>query len=97
MAQFDVYRVRSVLLVDCQSDWVADLTTRLAIPLVKPTRAAMTHPRLNPTFDVDGRSLVLATQLAAAVPAISLGQPIASLADKHRAIVDALDYLIIGF
>ena len=97
MAQFDVHRVRNTLLLDCQSDWLAALPTRLAIPLVKVTRAAMANPRLNPPVDVDGQRLILATQLAAAVPVRSLGQPIASLADEHRAIVDALDYLITGF
>ena len=97
MAQFDVYRVRGTLLLDCQSDWLADLPTRLAIPLVKPTRVAMAHARLNPLFDIAGQRFILAPQLAAAIPAKSLGQPIASLAGKHRAIVDALDYLITGF
>lgn len=53
--------------------------------------------RLQPVLPVDGHDYVLVTTEMAAISVSDLGDPIASLADQHSAIVDALDFLFQGF
>ncbi|MBW8726345.1 MAG: CcdB family protein [Inquilinus limosus] len=48
-------------------------------------------------FTVAGQPYVLATPARASVPVASLGDRVASLADQHSVIVDALDFLLQGF
>ena len=98
MAQFDVHRSRDggALLLDCQNDLLNHLETRLVIPLL-PDRTARELPRLHPLFDIDGKSLILATQLAAAVDVKELGPRIASLAERRYEILNALDVLLTGY
>lgn len=52
MAQFDVYRNRLEpgYLLDCQSDALSALTTRLVIPLLPPDYAPLPSRRLNPSL-----------------------------------------------
>ena len=70
MPQFDVYRTREGdLLLDCQSDALGHLTTRLAAPLLPADQSPDQRARLNPSFEIDGRSYVMVTQFAAAVNA----------------------------
>jgi toxin CcdB len=97
MAQFDVHRSRDndALLLDCQSDLLNHLETRLVIPLM-PDRTARELPCLHPLFEIDGRSLILATQLAAAVDIAELGPCIASLSERRYEILNALDMLLTG-
>lgn len=98
MAQFDVHRSRDggALLLDCQNDLLNHLETRLVIPLL-PDRTARELPRLHPLFDIDGKSLILATQLAAAVDVKELGPRIASLAERRYEILNAIDVLLTGY
>lgn len=97
MAQFDVFQDREGgLLIDCQSDQLRHLNSRLVVPLmpldVAPTPAA----RLNPLFDVEGERLSMVTQFAATVPATELRSQIASLEAHRYEITGALDVLISG-
>ena len=98
MAQFDVHRSRDdgALLLDCQSDLLDHLETRLVIPLL-PDRTACELPRLHPVFDIDGQSLILATQLASAVDLKDLGPRVASLSGRRYEILNALDVLLTGY
>lgn len=99
MARFDVY-VREDLdgyLLDCQSDLLMGLNSRLVVPLLREPNAPRPIGRLNPCFQVRGESVVMVTQFAAAVAARDLGEPVTSLRDRHDEIVAALDMLITGF
>lgn len=96
MARFDVFRGGTGYLLDCQSDILSYLETRLVVPLL-PAASSPCADRLNPIFEVAGTQLVMATQLAAAVPARELGKPIASLVDEHAAIMNAFDMLLTGY
>lgn len=98
MAQFDVFETVSGagLLLDCQSDLLSQLNTRLVAPLLRPDEAPKPAGRLNPSFDVGGEPYVMMTQYAAAVEVRELGRKRASLAGHHREIIGALDMLLTG-
>lgn len=96
MARHDVYRGAGVYLLDCQSDYLSSLDTRFVVPLLPEGEVPKAH-RLNPVFDVGGERVVMATQLAASVPAGNLREPVASLADQHDLIMNAFDVLLTGY
>lgn len=95
MARLQVYRdPDGVLIVDCQSDLLDHLQTRLVAPLLDPADAL--DPRLNPVVTVDGARYVFAPQFLATVPASELKQPLARLRDDEYAIGRALDLMLGG-
>lgn len=98
MARFDVYpRTEGEgYLLDCQADVLQHFETRFVVPLF-PASGAKRATRLHPVFEVREESVIMVTQLAAAVPVRALGRPVASLADQHAAIMNALDMLITGY
>lgn len=98
MAQFDVQKLSSGqgLIIDCQSDLLAQLNTRLVVPLILRKNAPAPAARLNPIFDIAGREHVMVTQFAAAVRVSELGAIVESLRYRSLDIVGALDVLITG-
>lgn len=96
MPQFDVHRFGDGLVIDCQSNLLADLNTSLVAPLVARDQAPAPARRLNPVFVVDGADHVMVTQFASAVERRKLGAVVTSLADRSFEIVDAFDILISG-
>ena len=94
MAQFDVHRlVDGGLVVDCQADDLATIGTRFVVPLARPGESAPTTPRLHPHFDVNGETLVLMTEFAAAIRTAELRERVASLAEERFRILGAIDVL----
>lgn len=97
MAQFDVHvDSGGGLLLDCQANLLSHLNTRLVVPLLPIDAAPKPAGRLNPLFDIDGKSHVMVTQYAAAIEVRELGLKAASLADQGRGIINALDVLLTG-
>lgn len=96
MAQFDVHRLGSGLVVDCQSDLLGHLNTRIVAPLIPRAEAPMPARRFNPIFSIQGVDHVMDTQFASAVERRQLGEIVMSLADRSFEIVDAFDVLIGG-
>ncbi|MBU6165888.1 MAG: CcdB family protein [Alphaproteobacteria bacterium] len=99
MARFDVYRGvgDGNLLLDCQSNLLNYLNTRLVVPLQVPAQAPRPARRLNPVFDVAGTRYVMVTQFAAVLQLRDCGPVMASLAHEEVAIINALDMLISGY
>jgi toxin CcdB len=98
MAQHDVYLTsQGEYLLDCQSDFLNEFNTRFVVPLLDPEDAPETATRLNPAFEVDGRTLVMYTQFASSVPAVELKQRVASLQEHRYDITNALDTLTGSF
>ncbi|MET3713307.1 toxin CcdB [Sphingomonas trueperi] len=94
MAQFDVHRLAGGgLVIDCQADDLATIGTRFVIPLAKPGESAPTTPRLHPQFDVNGETLVLMTEFAAAIRTAELRERVASLGEERFRILGAIDVL----
>lgn len=98
MAKYDVHRLPfGEYVIDCQADLLEGLfRTRFVAPLLPADKVPRQIARLHPAFEVDGVRMVMATHLAAAVPAADLGEPIASLIEHEFAIGIALDMLISG-
>jgi toxin CcdB len=98
MARFDVFPNRHGpgYLLDCQADILATLNTRFVVPLLPPDEAPIAGRQLNPSFEIEGATVIMYTQFAAAVPRGDLASPVASLSDEHAAIMNALDMLITG-
>jgi toxin CcdB len=99
MPQFDVYRnvAEPGYLLDCQSDMLSNLRTRLVVPLLPPDYAPLPSRRLNPTLRVEGGEVVMMTHFASAVPARTLGGAVGSLAHEHTTIMNAFDMLLSGY
>jgi len=101
MAQFDVYentnRATAELfpyLLDVQNDLLDDLRTRVVVPLgvgIQPVR------HLNPTFEIEGKKVVMSTADMAGISLNACGQKVLSLESKRNEIIDALDFLVNGF
>lgn len=104
MAQFDVYRnpnpatrARVPFLLDVQAELLASLATRLVVPLCKPEiLGRKPAERLNPQFEVEGRTVVMLTPELAGIPRKALGERVASLADQRSSIIAALDLALTG-
>ena len=101
MAQFDVFRnPRSrvyPLLLDIQADVLAQLATRVVVPLTRLERhGSKPITRLNPTARLAGVEYVLVFQEIAGIPCSALGEPIASLASRRAELVAAIDLLFTG-
>ena len=97
MARFDVYRLRSgELAVDCQSDELDQLSSRFVAPLRAGDDISIGIRRLNPRFTIEGRNVIMATHLSRAIDRRDIAATLATLAEHHDAIIDALDVLITG-
>jgi toxin CcdB len=100
MARFDVHRCRRPgvpYLLDNQSDFLARLPTRLVIPLLPASAAPSPIDGLHLRVTVEGRELILATNLMASVRRDQLGERVASLSERRSDIVAAVDFLQQGF
>ncbi len=98
MARFGVYRLpNDGLVLDCQSDHVDQVGTRLVVPLLPPGDMPAALPLLHPCFDIEGERVMMATHLAGAVHARLLKRPVATLHHHEYAIMRALDMLLTGF
>lgn len=96
MAQFDVHRLGAGLVVDCQSELLAHLNTRVVVPLLPRDEAPKPASRFNPIFEIEGGEFVMDTQFAGAVEKRRLGPVVASLEERGFDIVDAFDILLTG-
>ena len=94
MARFDVYRLSDgALALDCQADFLDEISTRFIAPLLPPGDAPPANGHLNPIFEVDGERLVMVTPFATAVRAADLKRRIISLDYEHLRIIRAIDVL----
>ncbi len=84
-------------LLDIQSDLIAELGTRVVVPLY--TAAAMKGKvlrTLTPTFAIEGKHYVMVTPQLAGIARKQLGVQIADLSARRDEIVAALDLLVTG-
>ena len=104
MAQFDIYenpneKTNQTIpyLLDIQSDLLANLATRVVVPLITATAMGKAIKHLNPQFTVKGVTLFMAPAELAGIPVRVLGETVKSLKDRRDDIISALDFLITGF
>jgi len=96
VAQFDVHRLGSGFVLDCQSDLLNQIDSRFVVPLIPVADAPKVAQRLNPVFDIDGKDHVMLTQAAAAIARRELGSIVTSLPDHSFEITGAIDVLVSG-
>lgn len=97
MAQFDVLRFEDAgFVIDCQSNLLDHLSTRVVVPLVDPAVVPAPLRRLHPHFEIGEERFLMATHLIGAVPTSSLGSSAGSLASEYLTITNALDFLVTG-
>ena len=104
MAQFDIYenpneKTNQTIpyLLDIQSDLLANLATRVVVPLITATAMGKAIKHLNPQFTVKRVKVFMATAELAGIPVRALGETVESLKDRRDDIISALDFLITGF
>ena len=96
MVQFDLYRLRSgMLVVDLQTDLIGIESSRIVAPLREAGRHAA-FPGLTPAVSVDGTSWIVRVQELAALPGTELRDRVGTLAALRDALKRALDILIDG-
>jgi toxin CcdB len=100
MAQFDVHRNRGAncdaipYVVVVQSAIFNGYKRRVVVPLVKKSYLEkVTLPRFNPTFVIEGTSVVLHPLELVSLSTDKLGEVVHSLAEEGQRIIDALDEL----
>lgn len=96
MAQFDVFKVSGILVVDLQTDLIDLDETRVVAPLLDSGRYAQ-FPKLTPVIQFQGQSYVVRVQQLAAIRGRDLGQPIGSLREHADELLRAIDILTRGF
>lgn len=98
MAYLQVYRSPGPgWLLDVQSDLIASLNVRIAVPLIPLPQAPLPAKRLNPIFEIEGERWSFVTQYMAAVPETILRNPVADLSHTRDEVTAALDMLLHGF
>lgn len=102
MSQFDVHRnpgrhresIPFVVVV--QSSLYDDYRRRVVVPLVDKTSIGkVTNLRLNPTFRIKGKSVVLHPLEIVSVANENLGEFVQSLEEEGDAVVAALDEMLV--
>ncbi|WP_075216699.1 CcdB family protein [Mongoliimonas terrestris] len=97
MGRFAVHRYprgSTGLVVDVQADGLADLSTRVVIPLVRRPEFSAAMRALHPTLVIDGADYVLATHLMTAIPRQRLGPQVGTVAPIADVVKRALDRLL---
>jgi toxin CcdB len=104
MAQFSVYlnkncetQAHTPLLLDVQSDLIADLTTRVVIPLrLVASMNGGVIQTLMPLCEIENNIYVVMTPQLAGISVKQLGAKVADLTQRREDIIAALDLLVTG-
>ena len=101
MAQFDVHRNTGKhrdsipFVVVVQSSLFSDYRRRAVVPLVRKSAIGkISHASFNPTFKIEGISVILHPLEVASIPNEQLGDFVESLSNSGQLIIAALDELL---
>jgi toxin CcdB len=101
MAQFDVHRNTGKhrdsipYTVIVQSSLFSDYRRRVVVPLVRKSAIGkISHDSFNPTFKIEGISVILHPLEIVSIPNEQLGDFVESLSNKGQQIIAALDELL---
>ncbi len=100
MARLDVYpnpdkseHWHTPFVLDIQNDHLRGVETRVVIPLRDAKVHGAAIERIQPTFTIEDRLVVLDTPTLATFPLGWLRNPVANLRPQQAAVQDALDAL----
>lgn len=101
MAQFDVYqntnnatKDKVPYFMDIQHQLLSQLPTRVVIPLFNNTNPIK---KLNPSFIIEERSVILASDELTSIPKYLLEKKVTNLSQHRDEIIASIDFLITGF
>jgi toxin CcdB len=101
MAQFSVYKNENPknnkeypYLLNVQNDILSSLDTCMVVPL-SVTMKPIKH--LNPVFEIGGKNVVMSTTQMAGIDKTMLNKEVTNLETFRREIIDAIDFMIVGF
>jgi toxin CcdB len=105
MAQFTLHRNRNrrtaqriPYLLDVQSDLLADLATRVVVPVFRRSDTLRNSvSRLTPEITIDGEPCLLMTAQISGIAVGELGPAVGNLAAHRDEIIGAVDFLVTGF
>ena len=102
VAQFDIYKTDlelAPLLLEVQSNLLSGLDTKVVIPLIENKKSTPEQlARLHPIVNIEGTEYIIRTAELGAVPKSLLTNKVSNIEDQYRQkIIDALDFLILGF
>ena len=96
MAQFDVFRLKSgMLVVDLQTDLIGMEVSRMVAPLREAGRYTA-FPGLTPMVEIEGVVWIVRVQEMAALPGAELRDFVVSLAAQRDVLKRAVDILFDG-
>jgi toxin CcdB len=100
MGRFDVFanptaseRSHTPFVLDVQNDHLKAIGSRVVIPLRTPKYMGTLARELNPSLEINGKTVVLDTASLAPVPEALLQRPVASVKHQPASVIDALDTL----
>lgn len=84
-------------LIDVQTTLLADLETRIVIPLANKDKFGKgIIKNLNPIISIKKKEYILLTQQMAGVPLSQIGSSICECLSNQHEILSAIDFLITG-
>ncbi len=84
-------------LLDVQNSLLADLKTRLVIPLTAQANFRTgVISKLCPVFNINGETFVALTQQMAGIESRLLGEEVADLSAYRTEIIAAIDFAVVG-
>jgi hypothetical protein len=98
MAQFDVHALannKSQLVVNLQHVLFEARPSRLIVPLIPGEREFLY--RLRPVVEFDGLKYTVATLELTTLRKVSLGPVLGNLEFYRKEIIEAFDFLVLGF
>ncbi len=100
IARFDVYEIKrteSRYVVDVQADLLAELSTRVVVPLLPPSLMTARIRDLNPAITIGTETFLFHPQLILTIPKQALRRHVTQLTVERDSITRALDILLTGF
>lgn len=101
MAQFDVYKNinsksnKSIpYLLDIQHDILKNISTRIVVPLIIDMKPAK---YLNPQFNIENIKVTMSTAELASISKSNIGSKVCSLEEYRSEIINAIDFIVIGY
>ncbi len=101
MAQFDVYKnintksnIHIPFLLDIQHEILDNISTRIVVPLVIDMKPAK---YLNPQFTVENITVTMSTAELSSISKNNIGQKVCSLKKYRSEIINAIDFILIGY
>ena len=83
-------------LLEVQANLLDEFQTQAVVPLIRAETFGRRASRLHPLFEIENRSVVMATHLIAAIRRQALGESVFSLRAQRDVVINAINVLWSG-